>query len=137
MEETKEEKKDDLDKSNKKEVHAVDQTELYEEEDEMITTNLVAPENPALEHHIDIIQGNPIPENHPHLHTLTFPTLFPYGVADMFDPDQKMGQTMHERKALKKLMYKAQIVDGKLRFPFQEDDKYMYWNYNKIVRAEA
>ena len=55
----------------------------------------------------------------------------------MFDEMHKSGQTMNARKALKMLMKRAQIIDGELRFPFQEDDKFMYWCLNKIMRSEA
>ena len=86
---------------------------------------------------MDIIQGNPIPEKDPDIYVLSFPTLFPYGKADMFDAEHKIGHTINARRALKMLMKKGQIIDGKLRFLFQEDDKFMYWCLNKIERAEA
>ena len=76
---------------NSEDAHPNDKTKLYEEHDEMITTNIIEPTVPAEHHTLDILQGPPVFENHQDLYALAFPTLFPYGKAVMFDHQHKHG----------------------------------------------
>ena len=130
-------KQEEEKKEDEKPEHPEDRSSKYDEHAEMITTNIMEHTVPATDQTVQIIQGPPVYENHQELYTLAFPTLFPYGKATMFDEMHKAGQTANARKALKMLMKRAQIIDGELRFPFQENDRFMYWCLNKIMRSEA
>lgn len=68
--------------------------------------------------------SDPLPENTPDIASLTHPFLFHSKKATIFVNGNTPGRNTQNRQTLKKLMTKAQIINGKLHFPFQEDEKF-------------
>ena len=94
-------------------------------------------DNPVQDPQITVRAGAPISENTPDLASLAFPFLFHGKKATIFVNGNSPIKNGQNRKTLRRLMTKAQIINGKLHFPFQEDDKFQYWCQNMIMRAET
>ena len=83
---------------------------------------------PVPEPQVTVRAGDPIAENTFDLASLTNPILFHGAKATIFVNGNSPNANDQNRKILRRLMTKAQVIDGKLHFPFQSDLKFQYWS---------